>query len=150
MKNQLTECLQVLYWNQLFLIASAKGTPHCMVMWAEQAWCTTTTLEEQTPGRNETEEVPWSVDCLPPAQWQVVETPLGWVNRKLCAILQTFSRASLLDQGWKVQCRGTRGVKESTLVFWWLRSDHTGETCRIQLAMINSTPPLFILEIASS
>ena len=85
---------------------------HHSCKWAEQAWCTTTTLEEQTLEGSETEEVPQSVNCLPLAQQQTVETPLGWMNRKLCAILQTFSRVSLLVQGWKVQCRGTRGVRE--------------------------------------
>ena len=29
-------------------------------------------------------------------------------------------------------------------------TDHTGEASRIQLAMISLTPPLFVLEIASS
>ena len=76
-----------------------KWTPLCMVMPAEQAQCTTTTLEEQSPKKSENEEVPWGVNCLLPAQQQTVETPLGWVNRKLCAILQMFPRMSLLDQG---------------------------------------------------
>ena len=80
-----------------FSITPAKGTPLCTVVQAEQEWCTTTTLQELTSGRSETEEVPQGVECLLPAQQQTAETPLGWVNRKLCAVLWTFSRASLLD-----------------------------------------------------
>ena len=64
-----------------------------------QARCTTTTLEEQTPEKSETEEAPQSVNCLSPSQCQTGETPLGWVNRKLCAFIWMFSRATLLDQG---------------------------------------------------
>ena len=107
--------------TDFFLIAPAKGTPLCTVMWDEWAWCTTTTLEEQTPEGSEAEEVSQSVTCLPPAQWQTVRTPLGWVSRKLCAFLQMSSGVSLLDQGWNIQCIGNKGVKESTLVFWWWR-----------------------------
>ena len=73
--------------------------PLCMVMQAKWVQCTPTTLEKQTPERSETEEVPQSVNCLLLAQQQRGETPLGWVNRKRCAILQTFSRVSMLDQG---------------------------------------------------
>ena len=58
----------VLHQNQLFLIAPAEGTPICMVMQAKQALYTPTTLEEQTPERSETEEMPQSVNYLPPAQ----------------------------------------------------------------------------------
>ena len=120
-KNQQTGHSWVLHQNWLFLITPARGTPLCMVMWGEWARCTTTALEEQTPGRSETEEVPWSVECLLLTQWQTAETPLGWVNRTLCAVLWKFSGASLLDQGWKVQCRGTRCVRESTSALWWWR-----------------------------
>ena len=122
MKNQQTGCSWVLHWNWLFLIAPGKGTPLCTVMWAKQAWCTPTTLEEQTPERSETQEAPWNVNCLPLAQGWTAGAPLGWMNKKLCAILWTFSGASLLHQGWKFQCRGTRGVRESMLVFWWQRN----------------------------
>ena len=45
-KNQQTGWSQVLHQNRLFLITPWKGTPHCMVMWAEQARCATTTLGE--------------------------------------------------------------------------------------------------------
>ena len=70
-----------------------------MVVHAEQVKCTPTYIKEQTPERSETEEVPQSVNCLPLAQKQTVETPLHWVNRNFCAILWTFSEVSLLDQG---------------------------------------------------
>ena len=60
-KNEWTGCSQVLHWN--FLITPAKGTPLCTVVWAEWAGCTTTTtLEDQTSDRSETEKVPQSVD----------------------------------------------------------------------------------------
>ena len=134
MKNQQTGWSQVLHWNWLFLITPAKGTPLCMVVWAEWTRCTTIALQEQTLEGSETEEVPWSVNCLPATQWQTVETPLGWVNRKLCVFLWMFAGASLLDQGWKVQCRGTRSPQTSTSVFWrwrywshqWSLKDMTG------------------------
>ena len=70
-----------------FFITSAEGTPLCMVVQAKWAQFIPTTLKEQTLERSETEEVPKSVSCLPPAQQQAADTPLGWVNRKLCAIL---------------------------------------------------------------
>ena len=98
MKNQQTGCPWVLCPNWLFLITSARGTPLCTVIWTEQVGCATTTLEEQTPDRSETEKVPQSVDCLPVTQQQTGETPLGWVNRKLCVVLKTYSRDSMLDQ----------------------------------------------------
>ena len=126
-KNQQTGCSRILQWNWHFLITPAKGTPLCMIMGTKQAQCTTTTLEEQTSEGSETEKALQSVNCLLPAQWQTAETPLGWVNRKFCVILWMFSRVSLLDHRWKVWCRGTRGVRESMLVFlqwrywshWW-------------------------------
>ena len=70
-----------------------------MVMQAEQARYATTALEEQTLEGCETEEVPQSVNCLLLVQQQIVETPLDWLKRKLCALLQMFSRVSILDQG---------------------------------------------------
>ena len=90
-KNQWTECSWVLHWNWLFLITPARGTHLCAVVQAEWARCGTTTLEEQMPKGSETEEVPQSVNCLPPTQWQTIETPLGWVNRKLCVFLQMLT-----------------------------------------------------------
>ena len=104
-----------------FFSSLLQCTPLWMVVWAEWAQCATTTLEEQTADRSETEEVPQSVECLLLAQQQTVKTPPGWVNRKLCAVLWMFARVSTLDQGWKVQCRGTRGVRESMLALWWQR-----------------------------
>ena len=56
-----------------FLIAPAKGTPLCMILQAEQIGCVTTTLEEHTSGRSETEKVPQSADCLASAQQQTEE-----------------------------------------------------------------------------
>ena len=85
----------------IFSHCSHKGGPLCMAVQTEQAMCTTTTLEEQSLKKSETEEVPQSVNCLQPAQHHTDETSLGWINRKLCAFLQMFSGASLLDQGVK-------------------------------------------------
>ena len=99
MKKQQAGHLCVLQQTQLFLIAPAEGNLLCRVVQAKWAQCTSTTLEDQTLVRSETEEAPQNINCLPLAQQQRGETPLGWVNRKLCAILQTFSRVSLLDQG---------------------------------------------------
>ena len=67
-KNQQTEWSQVFPQNQHFLINPMRATLLCIVVQAEWASCATTTLEEPTPGRSETEEVPQSVKCLPPAQ----------------------------------------------------------------------------------
>ena len=125
MRNQQTGCLQVIHWNWLLLIAPTEGTTLCMVVWAKQARCTTTTtLEEQTPEESETEVAPQIANCPSKVQHQMGETPLGWVNRKLHAFIPAFSRASSLYQGWKVPCRGTRGVWMSMLVFhrwrYWL------------------------------
>ena len=108
-KNQSTGCLWVCYWKWLFLITPTKGTPLCMIMHAKQARCTTTTLEEQTQ-KSETEKAPQSVNCPLLVQHQRDETPLGWVNRKLHTFMWTFPRASLIDKGLKVWCRGIGGV----------------------------------------
>ena len=121
MRNPQTACSQVLHQNWPFLIAPTEGTPLCMVMWAKWSRCTTTTLEEQTPEESETEEVLQTADCPLLSQPQTGETPLGWVNRKLHVYMWTFSGASWLDQGWKVQCRGISGMLKSTLVFWQQR-----------------------------
>ena len=118
-KNQQTVTLKSPPQKLTFSVT--KGTRLCMVMQAKWVKCTTTTLEEQSLEGSETEEAPQSANCLPLAQHQTDETPLGWVNRKLCAFLWMFSRASLLDQGWNVWCRRIRGVWKSTLVFWWWR-----------------------------
>ena len=120
MKNEWIGSSQVLHQNWLFLIDPMEATPLCTVIWAEQARCPATTLENQTSDRSETEKVPQSVDYLLPVQQQTAETPLGWVCGCQC---------------WDSCGRGT---------------DHTGKAFRIWLATINSTPPLFILEIASS
>ena len=77
-----------------------------MVVQTGWARCATTTLEEQTLKESETEEVPQSVKCLSPAQHQTDETPLGWVNRKLCAFLWIISGDSLLDPGEKFDVEG--------------------------------------------
>ena len=50
----------------------------CMC-WVER--CTTTILNEPTPKVSENEKVPQSAKCLPLAQHQSSETPLGWDNR---------------------------------------------------------------------
>ena len=63
-----------------------------MVWQAEEAGCTITALEEQTPDRGEAEKPPQNADCLLPAKQQTEETPLGWVIGKLCAVIQTSSR----------------------------------------------------------
>ena len=117
-------------WNWLFLITPAEGIPLHIVIQAEWAGCTTTTLEGQTSYRCETEKVPQSVDCLLPAQWQTVETPLGCVIRKLCAILQTSSGARWIkceefDVGRPGMCRCQYKNSCSR------GTDHTGEVCRI-------------------
>ena len=99
MKHQQTGCSWVLHWNQLFLITPMEWTLICMIAWAKQARYTTITLENQTPEESENEEAPQSADFPLLAQHQRGETPLAWVNRKLCAFMQMFSRASLLDKG---------------------------------------------------
>ena len=75
------------------------GAPLCSGVQAEQTRCATTILKEPTQKASETEEVPQSAKCLPPAQCQTGETPLGWVNRKFHAFLGMLARAFLLDQG---------------------------------------------------
>ena len=99
-KNQQTGHSWVFHWNWLFLITPTDGTHVCMVVQAKWARHTTTTLEEQTQ-KSKTEEVPQSTNCPSPAQHQAGETPLGGVNRRLCAFIQVFPRASWLDKGEK-------------------------------------------------
>ena len=65
-----------------------------MAVQAKQARCTNSALEEQIPEGSETEEVPQSANCPLLAQHQTDKTPLGWVNRKLCTFMWTFSGAS--------------------------------------------------------
>ena len=59
-----------------------RGLP-CMIMCAKWARCTTTITEEETQ-KSETEKAPQSANCLLLVQCQTDETPLGWVNRRLC------------------------------------------------------------------
>ena len=118
MKNQQTGCSWVLHWNQLFSHYPIMGAPLCSGVWTECTRCTTTILEEPTQKAIENEEAPQSMNCLSLAQHQIWETPLGWVNRKLCAFLRMFSGASLPDQGWKVWCRRKRDVWASASAFW--------------------------------
>ena len=57
---------------------------------AKQARCTTIILEEQTQ-KSETEEAPQGVNC-PLLVWhETGKTPLGLVNRRPCAFIQTFA-----------------------------------------------------------
>ena len=81
-KNQQTGCSWVLHWNWLFLITLTEETHPCTVVQANWARCTHTTLEEQTPEKSETEEVPQSVNCPLLAQCLTGETPLGLVTGK--------------------------------------------------------------------
>ena len=102
-------------------------------------------------GTNSIREWDWgSTTKCELTQHQTGETPLGWVNRKLHAFIQTFSGASLLDKGWKVQCGEIRGVSKSMLVFWQQRYWLHWWVSKIWPARISSTPPLFVLEFASS
>ena len=78
------------------------GAPLCTIAQAEWTRCATTVLEEPTQRVSENEKVPQSAKCLPLAQHQTGETPLGWLNRKLSAFLKMCSGASLPDQGCKV------------------------------------------------
>ena len=117
MKNQWTGCSWVLHQNQLFLITPARGTSLCMPMQAVWARCTTTALEEQTPEGSETEEAPWSANGLPPPMMDSWDSSMLGDQEALC-IPWIFCRVSLLDQGWKVQCRGTRGVWKSMSTPW--------------------------------
>ena len=75
------------------------GAPLCTGVQAEQLGWTTTVPEEPTWKTSEKEEAQQSAKCLPLAQCQTGETPLGQVNRKFHAFLRTFSGASLPDQG---------------------------------------------------
>ena len=106
MKNHQTGCSWVLHQNWLLLITPIMGAPLYTGVQAEQTRCTIIILEEPTQKASENEKVPQTERCLLLGQHQRGKTPLGWVNRKLCSFLRTFSGASFLDQGWKVLCRG--------------------------------------------
>ena len=150
MKNQLTGCSQALHWNWLFLITPIMGAPLYSGVQAEQMRYTTTILEEPTQKVSENKEAQQSVKCLPLAQCQTGETPLVWVNRKLCVFQRMFSGASLIDQGWKVWCRGKRMCRHQHQHSGGRGTDHTDEVWKIWPTTISSILPFFILEIASS
>ena len=150
MKNQWTGHSWVLNQNWHFLITPIMGPPLCSGAWAEQTRCATTILEEPTQKVCENEEVPQSVNYLLPAQHQTGETPLGQVNRKLCAFLRMFSGAFLLDQGWKVWCRGKRMCGSQCQHSGGIGTDHTDKFWKIWPIMISSIQLCFVLEIACS
>ena len=76
-----------------------EGIHLCMIVQAKWARCTNTALEEQMLEGSDTEEVLQSAICPLLAQHQTGETPLEWVSRKLCAVMQMFPRASWIDKG---------------------------------------------------
>ena len=123
--------------------------PLCTGVWAEQTRCATTILKKPTQKASENEKVPQSVKCLLPPQCQTCKTTLGQVNRKLPTFLRTFSGASLLDQGWKVQCRGKGICRCQHQHSGCGCTDHTNKLRKMQLIVISSIPPLFILESVS-
>ena len=96
------------------------------------------------------EEVPQSAICPLPTQHQTGETPLGWVNRRLCAFILMFPWDSWIDKGWKVQCRGIGVVQKSMSAFWQWRYWSYWSSLKDTTGHNYLTPPLFILEIASS
>ena len=134
----------------IFLITPVIGAPLCSAVQAEWTKCVTTILEEPTQKMGETEEVPQSTKCLLPAQHQTGETPLRQVNRKFCTFLGMLSRASLLDHGWNVWCRGKEMCGHQHRHSGGGGTDHTEEVRKIWPIAISSIPPLFILETASS
>ena len=116
-----------LHWNQLFLITTAKGTPLCVVVQTEQAGCATTTMEEQTLKEIETEEAPPSVNCLPLAQHQTDETPLGWETGSSAHFFRYSQEPPCYIKGEKFDVEGL-GVCESVHQCSGGRcTDHTGE-----------------------
>ena len=149
MKNQWTRCSWVLHWNQLLLITPIMGAPLCSGVGAEWTMCTTTILEEPTWETRENKKAPQSGNCLLLIKFQTGECPLGWVDRKLCALLRMFLGASLLHHGWKVWFRG-----KGMCGHQWCHSggggtDHTDEFWKIWPPLFSSIPPVFILEITS-
>ena len=128
-----------------FLINTIMGAPLCAAVWVDWIQCTTTVLEEPTQKASENEKAPQSAKCLLLAQCQTSETPLGWVNRKLCMFLGMFSGAPLLDQGSKVWFRG-KGIRRCQCWHSGGGTDHTDEVRKIRPIVISSIPPLFVLE----
>ena len=134
MKKQMTGCSQVLHQNWLFLITPTKGTPplYGCAGWAGKVG------HHHPRGTNSGREWDWgsAIKCELSATYPVTDT---WDSSRLgeqeaLCILQTFTRASLMDQGWKVWCRRTRGVQKSMSAFlrqrywshWWGFKDTTG------------------------
>ena len=126
------------------------GVPLCSGVRSEQTRYSATIPEEPTQKVSENEEVPPIAKCLLLAEHQTAETLLGQVNRKLCAFLRTFSGASLLDQGWKVWCRGKGMCRCQHQHSGGRGTDHTDKVWKIWPVMISSIPPLIVLGIASS
>ena len=126
-KSQQTGHSQVLHQNWRFLITPTERSHLCMVVQAKWGRCTNTALEQQTPKGSETEEAPQCVNCPSLSQHQTGKTSLAWLSRKLCAFMWIFPRASWLDKGWKVWCRGI-GVCRSQHQHSSSRcTDHAGE-----------------------
>ena len=75
-------------------------------------------------------------------QCQTGETPQGWVNRKLHTFLIIFSGASLLDQGWRIQCGGKGICGHQCQHSWGRGTDHTNVVRKIWPIMISSNPLL--------
>ena len=82
------------------------GSPSCTGVQAGQTRCTTTILEEPIQRVSENEKVPQSAKCLLLAHHQTGETPLGWVNRKLCAFMSTFLETPCWTKGEKFDVEG--------------------------------------------
>ena len=138
MKNQWTGCSWVLQLNWLLLITPIMGAPLCPGVWTEWTRCAATILEEPSQKASENEEAPQSAKWLVLVQHQIGKTPLGWINRMFCASLRTFSGTSLLDQGWKVWCRG-KGMCRCQCCHSEDRGTvHTEEVRKIWLIMISS------------
>ena len=63
----------------------------------------------------ENKNVPKSAKCLPPAQHQTGETPLGQANRKLCMFMRTELHCQTKGEKFDVEGRGYADVNVSTL-----------------------------------
>ena len=98
----------ILHCNWLPLIASETGIPLCVGV--HQAWdrCTSPTTVKPTPRGSDRETAPQEDHGLAVTQHQANKTSLGWINRKLCLLLWTSTRASTED-GWRlhVMCSGS-------------------------------------------
>ena len=116
-KNQQTRCSQVLNWKQLLLIIPIMGAPLCTGVQAEQTRCATTILEEPTQKASEHEKVPQSAKCLPLAQHQTGETPLGQVKGSSMCSWECFPEPPCQTKGEKfnVEERGYVDVNVSIL-----------------------------------